>query len=90
MYKDFARRIQRDLKRKVDARQKRSVELAGLNAQSGEVEVKVISHDRQRYAVWFGGSLLATTPEFFTKSHTKQQYDEHGPSICRFNPVFGQ
>jgi actin-related protein 3 len=89
MYKDFARRIQRDLKRKVDARQKRSVEMSGGTAQN-EVEVKVVSHDRQRYAVWFGGSLLATTPEFFAKSHTKKDYDEFGPSICRFNPVFGQ
>ena len=72
MYKDFARRVQRDLKRKVDARQKRSVELSGGVAQSS-VEVNVVSHDRQRFAVWFGGSLLATTPEFFAKSHTKQQ-----------------
>ena len=28
--------------------------------QSSGVEVNVISHKRQRYAVWFGGSLLAS------------------------------
>jgi actin-related protein len=28
--------------------------------QSSGVEVDVISHKRQRYAVWFGGSLLAS------------------------------
>ena len=28
--------------------------------QSSGVEVEVISHKRQRYAVWFGGSLLAS------------------------------
>ena len=61
----------------------------------------------QRYAVWFGGSMLASTvgkhqerqlrvlslsifqPEFYQVCHTKAQYDEYGPSICRHNPVFG-
>ena len=28
------------------------------------VEVNVISHHMQRFAVWFGGSMLASTPEF--------------------------
>jgi len=49
----------------------------------------VISHGMQRYAVWFGGSMLASTDEFFKVCHTKAQYDELGPSICRYNPVFG-
>jgi actin-related protein 3 len=89
MFKDFARRIQRDLKRMVDTRQKRSVEMSGGTMQN-EVEVKVISHNTQRFAVWFGGSMLASTPEFYKSCHTKQQYDEFGASICRFNPVFGQ
>ncbi len=29
--------------------------------QSSGVEVNVISHKRQRYAVWYGGSLMAST-----------------------------
>ena len=28
-------------------------------------------------------------PEFYEVCHTKKDYDEHGPSICRHNPVFG-
>ena len=28
-------------------------------------------------------------PEFYQVCHTKAQYDEYGPSICRHNPVFG-
>ena len=28
-------------------------------------------------------------PEFYQVCHTKADYDEHGPSICRHNPVFG-
>jgi len=26
-----------------------------------EIEVNVVSHPMQRYAVWFGGSMLAST-----------------------------
>jgi len=90
MYKDFARRIQRDLARMVTTRQKRSVQSASVDTATSAVEVVVVSHNCQRFAVWFGGSMLASTPEFYKSCHTKQQYDEVGPSICRFNPVFGQ
>jgi len=92
MFKDFAQRIRRDIKRAVDARQERSVQLSGAAANQIDrkaIEVKVISHNMQRYAVWFGGSMLASTAEFYKSCHTKEQYDEMGPSICRFNPVFG-
>lgn len=43
----------------------------------------------QRYAVWFGGSLLASQPEFYQFCHTKAAYEEYGPGICRYNEVFG-
>lgn len=32
-----------------------------IQTQSTGVNVNVVSHKRQRYAVWFGGSLLAST-----------------------------
>jgi len=89
MFKDFARRLQRDLKRFVDARIKKSEELSGGKYKAVPLEVNVVSHSMQRYAVWFGGSMLASTDEFFKVCHTKAQYDEIGPSICRYNPVFG-
>lgn len=53
MFKDFGRRIQRDLKRSVEART--------LGAERA-VEVNVMSHPMQRYAVWFGGSVLGMSP----------------------------
>ena len=52
------------------------------------IDVNVISHHMQRYAVWFGGSMLASTPEFYRVCHTKAQYDEEGPRIARHNAVF--
>eukprot|EP00178_Gracilaria_changii_P006017 TRINITY_DN20342_c0_g1_i1.p1 TRINITY_DN20342_c0_g1~~TRINITY_DN20342_c0_g1_i1.p1 ORF type:complete len:420 (-),score=72.10 TRINITY_DN20342_c0_g1_i1:98-1357(-) len=89
MFKDFAKRLSRDVKRSVDYRIKRSEELSGGKMKAVPLEVNVISHHMQRYAVWFGGSMLASTPEFYNVCHTKEAYDEHGPSICRHNPVFG-
>jgi len=89
MFRDFGRRLQRDVKRAVDNRIKVSEQLSGGRIKAKALEVNVITHHMQRYAVWFGGSMLASTPEFYNVCHTKQQYDEFGPSICRHNPVFG-
>jgi actin-related protein 3 len=87
MFKDFARRLQRDVKRFVDTRLRDTEALTGT--KPSPIDVNVISHGMQRYAVWFGGSMLASTPEFYSACHTKAQYDEKGPAICRHNPVFG-
>ena len=95
MFKDFHRRLQRDLKKIVDARVLASdarhggevkVRILVLNLcfhlinilqklmlisfwdfiyQAQPVEVNVVSHPIQNFAVWFGGSVLASTPEFF-------------------------
>jgi len=89
MFKDFGRKLQRDVKRVVDARLKVSEELSQGRIKPKPIDVQVITHHMQRYAVWFGGSMLASTPEFYQVCHTKADYDEHGPSICRHNPVFG-
>lgn len=89
MFRDFGRRLQRDVKRVVDARLKMSEQLSEGRIKPKPIDVAVITHSMQRYAVWFGGSMLASTPEFYTVCHTKAQYDECGPSIARHNPVFG-
>jgi actin-related protein 3 len=61
MYKDFDKRLQRDIKRTVDQRVKASEDLSGSAMKAKPIEVNVISHKKQRHAVWFGGSLLAST-----------------------------
>lgn len=72
LYKDFGRRLQRDIKHLVDARIKAS-EVRSRGAKSGGLEVQVISHKRQRHGPWFGGSLLGQTPEFRSYCHTKAE-----------------
>lgn len=91
MFKDFDKRLKIEIKRSVDERLRLSAELSNnrLKLKPTPMEVKVVAHQMQRYAVWFGGSLLASTPEFYEKSHTKAEYYERGPSICRHNAVFG-
>ncbi|XP_069108293.1 actin-related protein 3-A isoform X1 [Argopecten irradians] len=89
MFKDFGKKLQRDVKRVVDHRLKLSEELSGGRIKPKPINVQVVTHHMQRYAVWFGGSMLASTPEFYQVCHTKADYDEYGPSICRHNPVFG-
>lgn len=58
MYKDFSRRLHRDIKRMVDTRLALS---ASTSVVAKAIDVNVVSHKKQRYAVWFGGSLLADT-----------------------------
>jgi actin-related protein 3 len=89
MFKDFSKRLQRDVKRFVDYRTQQTIAFTNGKVKPAAIDVSVISHGMQRYAVWFGGSMLASTPEFYTACHTKAQYDEKGPAICRHNPVFG-
>ncbi|EDK36337.1 conserved hypothetical protein [Meyerozyma guilliermondii ATCC 6260] len=86
MFKDFGRRLQRDMKTIVNERIETSERLSGV--KSSGVDVQVISHKRQRNAVWFGGSLLAQTAEFKSYCYTKQDYDEYGPSIVRNFSLF--
>lgn len=86
MFKDFGRRLQRDLRDIVKKRITDSEKLS--HAKSSGVDVNVISHRRQRNAVWFGGSLLAQTSEFKAYCHTKADYDEYGPNIVRNFSLF--
>jgi len=95
MYRDLDRRLKKGIKKYVDTRVGASKAASGgaadqLQDTLTEVEVNVVSHPFQRFAPWFGGSLLASSAEFMTVARTKAEYDEHGPSICRHSPVFGQ
>ena len=113
MFRNFNKRLQQDLKDRVDARvaanmarvtgstgasnlsnnynsssNNSNIGVKSNVAQPADIKVKVVSHDMQRYAVWFGGSMLASTPEFYRVCLTKQQYMEEGPRIARCSAVF--
>ncbi|XP_074603780.1 actin-related protein 3B-like [Brevipalpus obovatus] len=85
MFRDFDKRLERDIKRICKTRLG-SINVSGTSPNP--MNVKVVSHSVQRYAVWSGGSILASLPQFLEQAHTKKQYEEYGPSICRYNPLF--
>jgi len=89
MFKNLNKRLERDIMRKVkerhDLQQKK---FPGVEVK--KIDVHVVTHPFQRFAVWFGGSMLASQPEFLGYFHTKAQYQEHGPRIARHNQVFNQ
>jgi len=88
MFQNFNKRLQKDLKQIVDDRLMASRSLARDNLEiKTQANVKVIQHMMQRFAVWFGGSILSSMPQFDQMSHTKQDYEERGPSIVRHNAV---
>ena len=91
MFENFDKRLNRDIKRIVKDRMeenRRKLGALGAQVSSSPIDVNVISHPFQRYAVWFGGSMIASTPDFFRYCHTKAQYEEEGARIARHSPVF--
>ncbi|PJF16971.1 Actin-like protein [Paramicrosporidium saccamoebae] len=88
MFKDFGKRMQRDLKSIVEERLSYTSNLDAVN-KSAVPQVNVVAHQNQRYAVWCGGSLFASMDSFPAYCHTKAEYEEFGPSICRQSRVFG-
>jgi actin-related protein 3 len=89
MFKHFVKRLERDVRRLVQDRFNYTQQKYP-NMQLKKLDCNVITHPFQRFAVWFGGSMLASQPEFLGYFHTKQQYAEIGPRIARHNPVFNQ
>ncbi|GIL79807.1 hypothetical protein Vretimale_12425 [Volvox reticuliferus] len=79
MFKNFGRRLAADLTAATSRR---------LQPGATAIDITVRSHAMQRFAVWFGGSLVACDPGFRAVCHTREQYHEYGPSICRSNYVF--
>jgi len=45
------------------------------------IKIKVIVPPERKYSVWIGGSILASLSTFQQMWISKQEYDEHGPTI---------
>jgi actin-related protein 3 len=89
MFKHFTKRLERDVRRLVKERYD-MIQAQYPDRKINAPQANVITHAFQRFAVWFGGSMLASQPEFLGYFHTRQQYQEIGPRIARHNPVFQQ
>lgn len=88
MFRKFDSRLQRDLRQLVDIRIANSMAMLKDKTRKIEIDVNVVSHERQRFAVWYGGSVFGASPQYNEVAFTRQDYMEHGPSICRSNAMF--
>jgi actin-related protein 3 len=81
MFRNFDARLQRDVKRILDGRSADG---------ASNVDVRVLSHAHQRYAVWYGGSMLGASEGFRKLAFSKEDYEEQGPRIMRNSPVYSE
>lgn len=85
-FKNFDRRLQITVQDRVNERLKKFI---NEEVKPKPINVKVTNSLAQKHVVWLGGSHLANQSTFQKSVHTREQYQENGPSCCRFNPVFG-
>ncbi len=54
-----------------------------------DIDVNVIENRiNPTSSVWLGGSIIASTQDFFQNCKTRAQYEEEGPRIMRQNIAF--
>ena len=72
------------LQQRVDERLKKYT----APGKKSSITVKVTNSMTQKHVVWLGGSSFSAGDHFKSSCHTRAEYQEKGPSCCRFNPVF--
>lgn len=55
------------------------------NFKPKPIVVAVTNSMAQKHVVWLGGSTVACSPHFSKAVHLRKEYEEVGPSCCRFN-----
>ena len=86
LFDGFDKKLTKLVQQRVDGRLEAYEKLVGM--KPSPIEVSVNQNMVQRYAVWFGGSVLGANEKFPNICHSKAQYEEYGPSICRHNSIF--
>lgn len=86
LFKGFDKRLNKNIQQRVDDRFKQYETMTGQAPKP--IKVNVAQNMVQRYAVWFGGSVLGSSEHFPKICHSREEYMERGPQICRHNPVF--
>jgi actin-related protein 3 len=83
-FRNLDKRLEMCLQKRVDDRLKKYT----APGKKSSVTVKVTNSMTQKHVVWLGGSSFSAGPHFKSSCHTRAEYQEKGPSCCRFNPVF--
>ena len=86
LFDGFDKKLTKLVQQRVDLRLDAYTKMVGQKPTP--IEVAVNQNMVQRFAVWFGGSVLGANEKFPNICHSKAQYEEYGPSICRHNSIF--
>ena len=70
LFDGFSNRLQKNIQNRVDARIEGYMKKSGAQIQG--IEVGVHQNMVQRFAVWFGGSVLGANPNFPRLCKSKQ------------------
>ena len=84
-FKNLDRRLELNLQDRVNERIKKNTPEGKTPAT---LKVTVTNSMAQKHVVWLGGSTFSSNEGFRNTVHTRAEYQEKGPSCCRFNPVF--
>ena len=87
LFKGFDTRLKSQVQNILDQRMAAFNQISG---QNDSMTCNVFQNIVQRYAVWFGGSVLGSHQNFPMLCKSREMYEEHGPAICRHNAIFGQ
>ena len=74
--------MKRGVKRVVDKRISESEAKSRNRLKAKSVDVEVFTHDMQRYAVWFGGSVVASMPDFYKSCHSGRNISSAARKSC--------
>ena len=83
-FRNLDKRLELSLQKRVDERLKKYT----APGKQSSIKVKVTNSMAQKHVVWLGGSSFSSNDGFRHMCHTRAEYQEKGPSCCRFNPVF--
>jgi actin-related protein 3 len=86
LFPGLAERLERELGCIVQNRLSSHDNTHAVNRQD-RMQVSVKTHANQKHAVWCGGALLASLPDFGKQCVKREEYHEYGPSICRSSRV---
>ena len=86
LFTGFDTRLQSQVQKILD---QRMAHYNNISGKEDSMSCQVAQNIVQRYAVWFGGSVLGSHQNFPMLCKSREMYEEYGPSICRHNAIFG-
>lgn len=82
-FKNLDRKLEILIQSRVDERLKKYSNVRSKN----EIKVSINNSDSNQDIVWLGSSSFVSNDNFMNVVHTRGEYEEKGPSCCRFSHI---